>query len=145
MFGDTRPKVISFQWSVFSFVQVHPGGSAATEESGGGGVPVTTSPPPPDASSLAGSFLQHGFMTKSILEGVQRPKDLVAGCQLLLPPPPDASSLAGSFLQHGFTTKSILEGVKRPKDLAAGCQLLLPASSRCFVTRRLVPPAWIYD
>ncbi|MCL2679010.1 MAG: hypothetical protein FWF18_01755 [Dehalococcoidia bacterium] len=27
-------------------------------------------PPPPDASSLAGSFLQHGFMTKSILEGV---------------------------------------------------------------------------
>ncbi|MCL2679553.1 MAG: hypothetical protein FWF18_04645 [Dehalococcoidia bacterium] len=51
-------------------------------------------------------------MTKSILEGAQRPKDLAGRCQLLLPPPPDASSLAGSFLQHGFTTmtKSILEG-----------------------------------
>ncbi|MCL2679552.1 MAG: hypothetical protein FWF18_04640 [Dehalococcoidia bacterium] len=50
--------------------QVHHGGSIATEGSGGE-VPVTTSPPPPDASSLAGSFLQHGFTTmpKSILEG----------------------------------------------------------------------------
>ncbi|MCL2679655.1 MAG: hypothetical protein FWF18_05170, partial [Dehalococcoidia bacterium] len=42
-------------------------------------------------------------------------------------------------------TKSILEGVKRPKDLVGRCQLLLPASSGCFVTRRLAPPAWIYD
>ncbi|MCL2679089.1 MAG: hypothetical protein FWF18_02190 [Dehalococcoidia bacterium] len=38
--GDTRPKVISFQWSVFSFVQVHPGGSVATEGSGGGEQPI---------------------------------------------------------------------------------------------------------
>jgi len=43
------------------------------------------SPPPPNASSLAGSFLQHGFMIKSILEGAQRPKDLVAGSNH--PPP----------------------------------------------------------
>ncbi|MCL2679571.1 MAG: hypothetical protein FWF18_04735 [Dehalococcoidia bacterium] len=48
-------------------------------------------------------------MTKSILEGAQRLKDLEAGGNHP-PPPPDASSLAGSFLQHGFMTKSILEG-----------------------------------
>ncbi|MCL2679521.1 MAG: hypothetical protein FWF18_04485 [Dehalococcoidia bacterium] len=47
-----------------SLAQVHPGGSAATEGSGGGG---NHPPPPPDASSLAGSFLQHGFTPKSIL------------------------------------------------------------------------------
>ncbi|MCL2678991.1 MAG: hypothetical protein FWF18_01660 [Dehalococcoidia bacterium] len=65
--GDTRSKVISFQFSVvsyefgvMSFVQVHPGGSVATEGSGGGVQPSTA---PPDASSLAGSFLQHGFTT----------------------------------------------------------------------------------
>ncbi|MCL2679398.1 MAG: hypothetical protein FWF18_03855 [Dehalococcoidia bacterium] len=80
--------------------QVHPGGSAATEGSGGG-----------EQSPTA---------------------------------PPDASSRANSFLQHGFMTMTILEGAQRPKDLAAGCQLLLPTSSRCFVTRKLVPPAWIY-
>ncbi|MCL2678844.1 MAG: hypothetical protein FWF18_00865 [Dehalococcoidia bacterium] len=39
--------------------QVHPGGSAATEGSGGGEQSSTT---PPDASSLASSFLQHGFL-----------------------------------------------------------------------------------
>ncbi|MCL2679520.1 MAG: hypothetical protein FWF18_04480 [Dehalococcoidia bacterium] len=33
-------------------------------------------------------------------------------------------------------TKSILE---------ERCQLLLSASSGCFVTCRLAPPAWIYD
>ncbi|MCL2679095.1 MAG: hypothetical protein FWF18_02235, partial [Dehalococcoidia bacterium] len=49
--------------------QVHPGGSVATEGSGGVEQPPIA---PPDASSLAGSFLQHGFMAKSILEGVQR-------------------------------------------------------------------------
>ncbi|MCL2679093.1 MAG: hypothetical protein FWF18_02225 [Dehalococcoidia bacterium] len=75
-------------------VQVHPGGSVTTEGSGGRGQSPTT---PPDASSLAGSLLQHGFMTKSILEGVQRPKDLEVRSNHP-PPPPDASSLAGSFL-----------------------------------------------
>ncbi|MCL2679701.1 MAG: hypothetical protein FWF18_05430, partial [Dehalococcoidia bacterium] len=40
---------------------------------------------PPDASSLAGSFLQHGFMAKSILEGVQRPKDLAAWVPVTTP------------------------------------------------------------
>ncbi|MCL2679607.1 MAG: hypothetical protein FWF18_04925 [Dehalococcoidia bacterium] len=44
------------------------------------------SPPPPDASSLTGSFLQHGFTIKSILEGAQRPKDLVAGSVTVQPP-----------------------------------------------------------
>ncbi|MCL2679570.1 MAG: hypothetical protein FWF18_04730, partial [Dehalococcoidia bacterium] len=40
--------------------QVHSGGSEATEGSGGVEQLSTT---PPDASLLAGSFLQHGFMT----------------------------------------------------------------------------------
>ncbi|MCL2679494.1 MAG: hypothetical protein FWF18_04340 [Dehalococcoidia bacterium] len=93
--------VVSYEFGVMSLVQVHPGGSVATEGSGGGEQSPTT---PPDASLLAGSFLQHGFMIKFILDGAQRPKDLVAGCQLLLPTPPDASSLASSFLQHGFTS-----------------------------------------
>ncbi|MCL2679748.1 MAG: hypothetical protein FWF18_05665 [Dehalococcoidia bacterium] len=65
-----------------SLVQVHPGGSVATEGSGGGEQPFTS---PPDASLLAGSLLQHGFTTKSVLEGAQRPKDLVAGSNH--PPP----------------------------------------------------------
>ncbi|MCL2679163.1 MAG: hypothetical protein FWF18_02595 [Dehalococcoidia bacterium] len=65
-----------------SFDQVHLGGSVATEGSGGEEQPSTA---PPDASSLASSFLQHGFMTKSILEGAQRPKDLAAGSNH--PPP----------------------------------------------------------
>ena len=101
-FSDIWMTVVRMSFRFFIVIaQVHPGGSIATEGSGGG--ERNHSPPPPDASSLAGSFLQHGFMTKSILEGVQRPKDLVAG----------------SVTIH------------RPTG--------------CFVTRRLVPPAWIYD
>ncbi|MCL2679532.1 MAG: hypothetical protein FWF18_04540 [Dehalococcoidia bacterium] len=42
-----------------SLVQVHPGESIATEGSGGGEQLSTT---PLDASSLASSLLQHGFM-----------------------------------------------------------------------------------
>ncbi|MCL2679519.1 MAG: hypothetical protein FWF18_04475 [Dehalococcoidia bacterium] len=42
-------------------------------------------------------------MTKSILEGAWRPKDLAVGGNHP-PPPPDASSLTSSLLQHGFTT-----------------------------------------
>ncbi|MCL2679254.1 MAG: hypothetical protein FWF18_03075 [Dehalococcoidia bacterium] len=40
---------------------------------------------------------------KSILEGAQRPKDLVVGRQSSTAPS-DASSLAGSLLQQGFTS-----------------------------------------
>ncbi|MCL2679685.1 MAG: hypothetical protein FWF18_05330 [Dehalococcoidia bacterium] len=61
-------KLVPPAW-IYDHDQVHPGGSEATEGSGGGGVQPSTTPP--DASSLASSFLQHGFMTmtKSILEG----------------------------------------------------------------------------
>ncbi|MCL2679122.1 MAG: hypothetical protein FWF18_02380 [Dehalococcoidia bacterium] len=75
--------VVSGQFSVMSPAQVHPRGSVATEGSGGGVQPSTA---PPDASSFAGSFIQHGFMTKSILEGAQRPKDLAAGSRNNPPP-----------------------------------------------------------
>ncbi|MCL2678843.1 MAG: hypothetical protein FWF18_00860 [Dehalococcoidia bacterium] len=34
--------------------------------------------------------------------------------------------------------------MQRPKDLVAG-SVTIHHPTRCFVTRKLVPPAWIYD
>ncbi|MCL2679281.1 MAG: hypothetical protein FWF18_03215 [Dehalococcoidia bacterium] len=116
-------------------VQVHPGGSAATEGSGGGEQPPTT---PPDASSLAGSFLQHGFMTMTILEGAQRPKDLEGSNH----PPPR------QMLRHSQARSSSMDLRPSPSWRERsdrriwwwGATIHRPAG--CFVTRRLVPPAW---
>ncbi|MCL2679764.1 MAG: hypothetical protein FWF18_05765 [Dehalococcoidia bacterium] len=70
-------------------------------------------------------------MTKSILEGVQRPKDLVAGRRNHSPP-----------LQMLWSSPSWRERSDRRIWWRGDVTIRHPTG--CFVTRRLVPPAWIF-